>query len=107
MQLCAFYLTSAKQGKAPFDSVARFHLANGATLERLNWLADTSESGVRRSFGLMANYVYRLARPGAEPRIVRPGLQRHRLSSDRAPRQAVPTHYSDRRRGLTSRARAS
>jgi len=61
MQLCAFYLTSAKQGKAPFDSVARFHLANGATLERLNWLADTSESGVRRSFGLMANYVYRLA----------------------------------------------
>ena len=61
MQLCAFYLTSAKQGKAPFDSVARFHLANGATLERLNWLADTSESGIRRSFGLMANYVYRLA----------------------------------------------
>jgi malonyl-CoA decarboxylase len=61
MQLCAFYLTSAKHGKAPFDSVARFHLANGATLERLNWLADTSESGVRRSFGLMANYVYRLA----------------------------------------------
>ena len=61
MQLCAFYLTSAKQGRAPFDSVARFHLANGATLERLNWLADTSESGVRRSFGVMANYVYRLA----------------------------------------------
>ncbi len=60
MGLCAFYLTQAKHGKAPFDSVARFHLANGASLERLNWLADTSESGIRRSFGMMANYVYRL-----------------------------------------------
>ncbi len=39
-------------------------------------------------------------RPRAEPRIVRPRLQRHRLSSDRAPRQAVATHCSDRRRGL-------
>jgi len=60
MRLCAFYLTQATRGTAPFDSVARFHLANGARLERLNWLADTSESGIRRSFGLMANYVYRL-----------------------------------------------
>jgi malonyl-CoA decarboxylase len=59
MRLCAFYLTQATRGKAPFDSVARFHLANGASLERLNWLADTSESGIRRSFGIMANYVYR------------------------------------------------
>jgi malonyl-CoA decarboxylase len=59
MRLCAFYLTRATRGKAPFDSVARFHLANGASLERLNWLADTSESGIRRSFGIMANYVYR------------------------------------------------
>lgn len=60
MRLCAFYLTRATRGKAPFDSVARFHLANGAGLERLNWLADTSESGIRRSFGIMANYEYRL-----------------------------------------------
>jgi malonyl-CoA decarboxylase len=60
MRLCAFYLTRATRGKAPFDSVARFHLANGASLERLNWLADTSESGIRRSFGIMANYEYRL-----------------------------------------------
>ena len=60
MRLCAFYLTQAKHGHAPFDSVARFHLANGAGLERLNWLADTSESGIRRSFGMMANYVYRV-----------------------------------------------
>jgi malonyl-CoA decarboxylase len=40
--------------------VARFHLGNGAALEQLNWLGDTSESGMARSAGVMANYVYRL-----------------------------------------------
>lgn len=60
IRLCAYYLLHAKHGKAPFDVVARFHLANGARLERLNWLADMSARGIRRSFGLMANYVYRL-----------------------------------------------
>jgi malonyl-CoA decarboxylase len=60
LRLCAYYLLHARQGEIPFDSVARFHLANGAYLERLNWLADTSAAGIRRSFGLMANYRYRL-----------------------------------------------
>ena len=60
IRLCAYYLLHARQGHVPFDSVARFHLANGARLERLNWLADPSATGIRRSFGLMANYVYRL-----------------------------------------------
>jgi malonyl-CoA decarboxylase len=59
LRACASYLLHAKRGKAPLDPVARFHLANGASLERLNWLGDISENGVRRSFGLMANYVYR------------------------------------------------
>ena len=45
----------------PVDSVARFHLANGARLERLNWMGDPSKAGIRRSLGLMVNYVYRLA----------------------------------------------
>jgi malonyl-CoA decarboxylase len=58
-RLCAHYLLHAKQGKAPLDPVARFHLANGARLERLNWLADISENGLQQSVGLMANYVYR------------------------------------------------
>ena len=40
--------------------VARFHLGNGAALERLNWLGDTSDSGMTRSAGMMVNYVYRL-----------------------------------------------
>jgi malonyl-CoA decarboxylase len=60
VRLCAHYLLYAKQGRDPLDAVARFHLGNGARLERLNWLGDTSASGMRRSAGLMVNYVYRL-----------------------------------------------
>jgi malonyl-CoA decarboxylase len=41
--------------------VARFHLANGARLERLNWMGDPSKTGIRRSLGLMVNYTYRRA----------------------------------------------
>ena len=41
--------------------MARFHLGNGASLERLNWMGDTSEQGMARSAGLMVNYVYWLA----------------------------------------------
>lgn len=58
MQLCACYLLSAKSGLEPLDPVARFHLGNGAVLERLNWLGDSSESGMQRSAGMMVNYVY-------------------------------------------------
>ncbi len=58
--LCATYLLNAKRGKEPLDPVARFHLKNGARLDRINWLADTSASGIKQSFALMANYVYEL-----------------------------------------------
>ena len=61
MRFCAYYLLRAKQDKEPVDPVARFHLGNGAALERLNWMGDTSESGMQRSAGLMVNYVYWLA----------------------------------------------
>jgi malonyl-CoA decarboxylase len=65
MRLCAYYLVRAKQDERPdaepLDPVARFHLGNGASLERLNFLGDTSESGMGRSVGLMVNYVYWLA----------------------------------------------
>jgi len=42
------------------DPVARFHLGNGARLERLNWLGDTSPKGMREAAGLMVNYLYDL-----------------------------------------------
>jgi malonyl-CoA decarboxylase len=60
MRLCAHYLQHAKHGNEPADSVARFHLGNGARMERLDWLADSSGAGMARSAGLMVNYVYRL-----------------------------------------------
>jgi len=60
VRLCAYYLLHPKQGAEPLDPVARFHLGNGARLEKLNWLGDTSVIGMRRSAGLMVNYVYRL-----------------------------------------------
>ena len=54
---CAAYLTSvAKRG--PLDPVARFHLGNGARLERVNWAGNTAARGLRESYGIMVNYLY-------------------------------------------------
>ena len=61
MRLCAYYLLRAKRGRAPADLVARFHLANGARLARLNWGGDASSHGIASSVGITANYVYRMA----------------------------------------------
>jgi malonyl-CoA decarboxylase len=57
-RLAAHYLLEAKQDGLPLDPVARFHLGNGARIERLNWLADTSGKGMKQSCGLMVNYLY-------------------------------------------------
>jgi malonyl-CoA decarboxylase len=59
MNQCAYYLLYAKHKGQPVDPVARFHLGNGAALERLNWAADPSAAGLSRSAGIMVNYVYR------------------------------------------------
>jgi malonyl-CoA decarboxylase len=60
LRLCASYLLEAKEGERTHDRVAHFHLSNGARLERIDWLADTSDNGLRQSAGLMVNYLYRL-----------------------------------------------
>jgi malonyl-CoA decarboxylase len=57
-QLCARYLVQEKRNNRPADAVARFHLGNGATIERLNWAADLSEKGIAQSAGMMVNYLY-------------------------------------------------
>ena len=57
-RLCAHYLLGAKRGNHPLDAVARFHLRNGARLERINWLSDPSPTGLTQSAGMMVNYVY-------------------------------------------------
>lgn len=54
----AYYLKAKTTSGEPVDPVARFHLGNGARLERLNWVADTSAKGLREAHGLMVNYLY-------------------------------------------------
>jgi len=53
---CAVYLTTGT-GKGA-DPVARFHLGNGARLERINWLGNTAARGLAESWGIMVNYLY-------------------------------------------------
>jgi malonyl-CoA decarboxylase len=61
LQAAAWYYLRARTPRGtPLDSVARFHLGNGARLERLDFLADTSERALRQSHGLMVNYLYDL-----------------------------------------------
>ena len=57
-RLAARYLLEVRHNGRPHDPVARFHLGNGARVERVNWLADSSQRGLRQSFGLMVNYLY-------------------------------------------------
>lgn len=57
-RLAARYFIHAKSGDRPFDPVSRFHLGNGARIERINYLADTSANGLKQSFGMMVNYLY-------------------------------------------------
>ncbi|MEQ8953092.1 MAG: malonyl-CoA decarboxylase family protein, partial [Gammaproteobacteria bacterium] len=54
------YLLTTKRGIYPFDSVARFHLGNGASLHQINTNADTSKNGLKQSRGAMVNYLYDL-----------------------------------------------
>lgn len=58
VRLCARYLLAESRGKRALDPVAHFHLSNGARVEKLNMLGDTSEKGVRESATLMVNYLY-------------------------------------------------
>jgi malonyl-CoA decarboxylase len=61
MRAAAWYFLRARNGRGlPVDAVARFHLGNGARLERINWLADTSDKAIAQAHGLMVNYQYDL-----------------------------------------------
>ncbi len=60
--LAAMYFLNEKNKRGqPLDPVARFHLGNGARLERINWPADLSQRGLAQAHGLMVNYLYELA----------------------------------------------
>jgi malonyl-CoA decarboxylase len=61
MRAAAWYYVRARNARgAPIDTIARFHLGNGARLERINWLADTSSRAIAQAHGLMVNYLYDL-----------------------------------------------
>ena len=52
------YLHSTREDGQPIDPVERFHLGNGARIERVNWLGDNSKKGMDQAHGLMVNYLY-------------------------------------------------
>ena len=56
--LAAHYLARETVRGQPRDPVARFHLGNGARVERINWHADLSKKGAKQSCGMMVNYLY-------------------------------------------------
>jgi malonyl-CoA decarboxylase len=61
LRAAAWYFLRAKNKRGvPADAVARFHLGNGARLERINWLGDTSERAMQQAHGFMVNYQYDL-----------------------------------------------
>ncbi|MFT5209786.1 MAG: malonyl-CoA decarboxylase [Flavobacterium sp.] len=60
MPLAAHYLVNAQYKNLPLDPVARFHIGNGSSLDRINWAADTSIQAMQQSAGIMVNYLYDL-----------------------------------------------
>ena len=70
----AQYLGQAKAGDLVLDPVARFHLGNGARIERINWFADPSVKGIKQSYGLMVNYLYDLKRIDKHRQMLEKGV---------------------------------
>ena len=60
-RMAARFLTTTDERGRALDRVAHFHLGNGAIVERLNWLGDTSANGFKQSYGMMVNYRYKLS----------------------------------------------
>jgi malonyl-CoA decarboxylase len=62
LHCAAHYLGRTMEEGKPLDPVARFHLGNGARIERINWAGDPTPKGLKQSYGLMVNYLYDLKR---------------------------------------------
>jgi malonyl-CoA decarboxylase len=58
IRVAARYVVARQADGSPIDPVARFHLGNGARIERLNWLGDRSPRRLAQSAGIMVNYLY-------------------------------------------------
>jgi len=57
-RLCAHYLLEEKRRRHALDPVCNFHVSNGARVQQINYLGDTSAKGLEQSCGLMVNYMY-------------------------------------------------
>lgn len=94
--IAAYYFLHARtKAGRPVDPVARFHLGNGARLERLNFLGDPSEKGLSQAHGFMVNYLYDLSaiernhESFAETGEVVASSAIRRAAKDLGPREAV------------------
>ena len=87
LRLAAIYLTRPNAGLGTIDPVARFHLGNGARLERLNFLGDVSPNGLRQAHGLMVNYLYDLGQIEKNHEAL---AEKGRIAASEAVRAALP-----------------
>ena len=92
-----YFLKARDRNGRVLDPVARFHLGNGARLERLNLLGDRSPRAMRQSHGLMVNYLYKLddieanhEAFAARGEVVAAPLVRKYVPADRTVRALVP-----------------
>jgi malonyl-CoA decarboxylase len=94
-RLALLYLTALKRPRAVCcDPVAAFHLANGATLERINVYADRSTKGMEQSYGVMVNYLYDPEQVIANHEAF---VQDGRIVMSRALQREYDRHIVDRR----------
>ncbi len=88
LALAADYLLNRKRESGlPLDPVARFHLGNGAYLDRVQWMADLSDRGLARAAGIMVNYRYDLDRLEANHEAF---AEERKVSASRAVRSLLP-----------------
>ena len=102
----AYFLEARDKHGRVADPIARFHLGNGARLEQLNMLGDTSEKGLEQSYGLMVNYLY-------DPRLIERNheayAERDEVIASSLVRRALPAVRAKprRERATPSRRRAA
>jgi malonyl-CoA decarboxylase len=93
-----YFLVEKRSDQTPPDPVARFHLGNGASLHRLNWLGDPSSKGMLESAGLMVNYLYDPAAIEANHEAY---ADRRKVIASRAVRGLLPAQRSRKGRAST------
>lgn len=93
----AYFLKARSASGRPIDPVARFHLGNGARLEKLDLYGDLSTKGLRQSKGLMVNYLYDLdaiernhEAYANQREVVASSAVKKALRVERSPRSLVP-----------------